>query len=175
MRQISQDRAIRIAVSEAEWLKERAEAKMARWEEDKRRAAYHHKAPLCVYCAEHKVGFWETATAADYDEWCGQCEIRPTDIMREVYGLRRVALVQPRFAKECAQQITALKPYIDGITRARSGFRGVYERPHGEKRWQARIKGKSLGYFYTREAAARAYNDAANDNFGPDAVLNTFA
>lgn len=172
MRQISPDRAIRVAISEHEALKAREASERARWDREIRRAAYAIKAPLCVFCAEHRVGFWETATGADYDEWCGQCEIKPTDVTIQVYGLRRAALVNPKLAKECAQQITALKPYIDGITRAQSGFRGVYERPSGEKRWQARIKGKSLGYFYTPEAAARAYDAAAVESFGDKAVLN---
>lgn len=172
MRQVSQDRAIRVAVSEHEWLQQRQATKKAAWELTKRRAAYAFHAPLCVFCAEHKVGFWDTATGADYDEWCGQCTIKPTDITVEVYGLRRAALVRPRFAKECAEQITALKPYIDGITRARSGFRGVYERPSGQKRWQARIKGKSLGYYDSPEEAARVYDRAAVRRFGDKAVLN---
>ena len=172
MRQIPQDRAIRVAISEHEALKAREASEKARWDHEKRRSVYAFHAPLCVFCSEHRVGFWETATGADYDEWCGQCEIKPTDINVEVYGLRRVALVHPRFAKECAEQITALKPYIDGITRARSGFRGVYERSSGVKRWQARIRGKSLGYYATPEEAARAYDAAAVHQLGERAILN---
>ncbi len=147
-------RAIRIAVSEAEGLKERAATKKAKWEHEKRRARYAFFAPLCMFCGEHRVGYWETTTAADYDEWCGLCEIKPSDIARQVYGLRRAALVNPRMARECSKQLTALKPFMDGITRAQSGFRGVYERPSGVKRWQARIRGKSLGYFGSPEEAA---------------------
>src|SRR4051812_36451933 len=80
MRQISQDQAIRVAISKHEALKEREAIKKAKWDHEKRRSVYTFHAPLCVFCSEHRVGFWETATGADYDEWCGQCEIKPTDI-----------------------------------------------------------------------------------------------
>lgn len=61
-----------------------------------------------------------------------------------------------------------------GQKNNRSGFKGV--RLHRGKRWIAQIKedGKNryLGSFGTREAAARAYNEAAIRVFGPYANLN---
>lgn len=56
-----------------------------------------------------------------------------------------------------------------------SGFRGVQWHPPGQK-WRAviRVKGRliSLGYYPVREEAARAYDAAAIEFFGPYARTN---
>jgi hypothetical protein len=57
-----------------------------------------------------------------------------------------------------------------------SGFKGVFW-DKGLKKWRARIKvnyvGKHLGCFSKKEDAAIAYNNAAVENFGEYARLNT--
>lgn len=40
------------------------------------------------------------------------------------------------------------------------------------KRFQARFEGKSFGYYDQRDDAARAYDKAAKDKYGDEAVLN---
>lgn len=56
-----------------------------------------------------------------------------------------------------------------------SGYKGVYWDKQRRK-WQARIQHNDrmqhLGYFNSRIEAARAYDDAARDLFGPYAALN---
>lgn len=56
-----------------------------------------------------------------------------------------------------------------------SGFKGVHWSKYSNK-WNARIqinkKRKSLGYFNTKEEAAKAYNNAASFYFGEFACLN---
>jgi hypothetical protein len=62
--------------------------------------------------------------------------------------------------------------------RNTSGFKGVREAKWatGSKRWRASIvenhKVKHLGYFYTPEEAAKAYDDAAIEYFGDFATVN---
>lgn len=52
-----------------------------------------------------------------------------------------------------------------------SGFRGVYPR-HVNGKWAAKLKRRHLGYFATKEEAARAYDAAAREMFGEFAYLN---
>lgn len=60
-------------------------------------------------------------------------------------------------------------------TAAKSGFRGVWH-VKGKTVWRAQCsqKGKTitLGYFKTKEEAAKAYNDFASANHGEFAILN---
>jgi hypothetical protein len=51
-----------------------------------------------------------------------------------------------------------------------SRYKGV--RKYKTGKWEAYIKGKHLGTFYTEEAAAAAYNEAATKQFGEFANLN---
>lgn len=58
-----------------------------------------------------------------------------------------------------------------------SGFKGVSSKhSHKSKPWKAYIKHETktvhLGYFYTAEEAARAYDKAAKEKFGEFALLN---
>src|SRR4051794_5335864 len=172
--------AIRIAVKEAQALAEHLTAKKAKWELEKRRASYAFKAPLCCHCGVRKVGYWETPTNADYDQWCGECEIKPTERSLEAYRARRLALVNRTFVGWARRNRRKLFWQAEIEKRApRSGYRGVYEHPGRAKPWEARIsvagKGKCLGYYATREQAARAYNTAAANAFGGEAVLNVIA
>lgn len=67
-----------------------------------------------------------------------------------------------------AQNVTNSSSFSKGVSR----FRGV--RFCGRK-WQARIgkEGKSLGYFVSKEKAARAYDEAAIERYGREfAQLN---
>lgn len=57
------------------------------------------------------------------------------------------------------------------ITSSASGYRGVYKH-HTYNRWQARIKGKSLGYFSTKEEAALVFDKAAKELYEGFASLN---
>lgn len=52
-----------------------------------------------------------------------------------------------------------------------SGFKGVVYAAY-TKRWRVRVASKHVGYFNTREEAARAYNKAAKAAFGRFARLN---
>lgn len=61
------------------------------------------------------------------------------------------------------QKMPARKP------RCSSGFKGVYQ---NKSRWMARIKKHYIGTFDTKEQAARAYNIAAYEHYGENAVLN---
>jgi hypothetical protein len=57
-----------------------------------------------------------------------------------------------------------------GLSKANtSGFRGVYP---SKGRWCAKIKKHHLGYFLSKEEAARAYDLAARAMFGDFAQLN---
>jgi len=60
-------------------------------------------------------------------------------------------------------------------TRATANYRGVF-RTYGALKWRAQIirdgKAHYLGYFDREEDAARAYDAAAYDLFGPYARLN---
>jgi hypothetical protein len=56
-------------------------------------------------------------------------------------------------------------------TLTTSRFKGVSYARHARK-WKAGINTRHLGYFFTEEAAAVAYNDAALEVFGEFASLN---
>lgn len=65
--------------------------------------------------------------------------------------------------------------------RSKSGYRGVSYFPMADrwlrkKPWRARIKvdghDRTIGYFVTKEEAARAWNEAALEAWGPYARLN---
>lgn len=58
----------------------------------------------------------------------------------------------------------------------KSGYKGVFFRFGKKKPWAASIgkdyKRRHIGYYYTREEAAKAYNEAAIQTFGEFARLN---
>ena len=60
---------------------------------------------------------------------------------------------------------------INKIACSSSGYKGVYKH-HTYDRWVARIKGKSLGYFLTKEEAALAFDKAAKELYKEFAFLN---
>ena len=57
------------------------------------------------------------------------------------------------------------------LTTNTSGYRGVSWSSQ-KRRWRARVAQRSIGYFKTKEEAARAYDDAAREEFGEFARLN---
>src|SRR3954470_23690890 len=165
--QLTEQRAIRIAAEELLSGKEKENRWKAKWEHEKRRASYAAMAPPCCFCGARKVGYWETPDRADYDQWCGECEIKPTDIMREAFRARRIALIDRTFAAWSLRRLQELH-WLAVIERRapKSGYRGVYEHQGRPKRFEAKFRGRSLGHFATVEQAARAYNDAAANRLG---------
>jgi hypothetical protein len=53
-----------------------------------------------------------------------------------------------------------------------SRYKGVGKRQNGKGRWRARLGKKHVGTFETELGAAKAYDRAALDEYGPHALLN---
>jgi len=66
------------------------------------------------------------------------------------------------------------KGLTQGVKRqTTSGYKGVYySKQQLKKRWIAQIKNKYIGYFFTAEEAARAYDIEAKKLYGEFAVFN---
>jgi len=72
--------------------------------------------------------------------------------------------------KENLRLATRAQNCVNKLTTSISGYRGVYK--NHINRWVARIKGKHLGSFVTKEEAALAFDKAAAELYGEFASLN---
>ena len=63
-----------------------------------------------------------------------------------------------------------IKRTINKVVKGNKKHIGVYLKPSGN--YSARLKSIYLGTFSTKEEAARAYNIAAYEHYGENAVLN---
>jgi hypothetical protein len=83
-----------------------------------------------------------------------------------LFSLKRKAVVE----KSSEWSEKARKAGLAQATKASSGYRGVYQT--GKKTWKVRVGDKTLGYFNNPIDAAIAYNDAAFELWGSQAILN---
>lgn len=111
---------------------------------DGRKVLYMHAAILGTFCVNGRCG--------DHADGNG--------LNNQRYNLRRATTAQNNANK---------RKQRNGRT---SQFRGVSTHKRRPGMFRAVVKGRDLGFFSTEEDAARAYDRAASQEFGPFAALN---